>query len=529
MTSSGRRTLALLLSLVPLACHEHHLHGHGHDHDHDHGPSGHAAAKKAESPRLAITRWTDRYELFVELPAPTSNEPVAYHAHVTRLSDFAAVTAGTFKVRFKTGSGVAQEATRAGVKRPGVFAFESPAPGPGTYQLEMAYEHDGQTDVFDCGNLVVADKPTAAEVEVPGGATTFLKESQWRIPFATGWAAERPMARELEIPAVVEPAAADQLTVAAPTVGRFFHNPQLALAEGARIKKGDVLGSIAPNVAGDDYSRLQLAVEEARLAVEQTQREIARVEPLVQQGLLPERRLLELRNELETQVARSRSAGGRLGRVDAPGGAGGLPIKSSIEGIISEVAAPNGAPVEAGGPLVRIGGTGQLWVRARFVAKPASLLVDPRPVTLRLPTGERVALEPLGARFISALPVVDAASRVATWIVDVPTPKHDATSGPTLPSDLRPGASVVLVVRVGKAAPALAVPRSAVIEISTRPYVFVQFDGEHFQKRLVTVGPADADFVRIEAGVKAGERVVTRGGFDIHLASLMGTVESHRH
>jgi cobalt-zinc-cadmium efflux system membrane fusion protein len=523
MISKRRLFIACVPLLLPMACRGHHEHGHSH------GPSEHAAKEEAEGPALAITRWTDRYELFVELPAPTSNKPVPYHAHVTRLSDFGAVTEGTFTVRFKTSSGVAKEATQAGVKRPGIFVFESAAPGSGTYQLEMAYEHGGQTDVFDCGNVVVADKPTVAEVEEPGGAISFLKESQWKIPFATAWAAERPMARELEIPAVVEPAAGDQLTVGAPTGGRFFHSPKLVLAEGTRIKKGDVLGSIAPNVAGDDYSRLQFAVEEARLAVEQTQREIARVEPLVQQGLLPERRVLELRNELETHMARYKSAGGRLGRVDAPGGGGGLPIKSTLEGIISEVAVPNGEPVEAGAPLVRIGGTEHLWVRARFVAKPASLLVEPSPLSLRLTSGERVALEPLGARFVSALPVVDGASRVATWIVDIPTPQREASNSPAVPSDLRPGASVVLAVRFGKPAPALAVPRSALVEISTRPYVFVQFDGEHFEKRLVTVGPAEGDFVRIEAGIKAGERVVTRGGFDVHLASLLGTVESHRH
>ena len=125
--------------------------------------------------------------------------------------------------------------------------------------------------------------------------------------------------------------------------------------------------------------------------------------------------------------------------------------------------------------------------------------------------------------------LASSASRVATWIVDVPTLQQPAANGPAVPSDLRPGASVVLAVRFGKPAPALAVPRSAVIEISTRPYVFVQFDGEHFEKRAVTAGPADGDFVRIDAGLKAGERVVTRGGFDVHLASLMGTVESHRH
>ena len=36
-------------------------------------------------------------------------------------------------------------------------------------------------------------------------------------------------------------------------------------------------------------------------------------------------------------------------------------------------------------------------------------------------------------------------------------------------------------------------------------------------------------WVEISAGVERNDRVVTRGGFDIHLASLMGTVESHRH
>ncbi len=522
--SHRRRAIGCLMLFAPLACHRTE-HAHGHEHD----APGHAAAKQEASPSLALTRFTERYELFVELPAPTSNKPVAYHAHVTRLSDFAAVTDGTFKVRFKTSSGVTQEVKQVGVKRPGIFVFESSAPGAGTYQLEMAYEQGDQVDVFDCGSVLVADKPSAPEVEAPGGAITFLKESQWKVPFGTAWAAKRPMARELELPAVVEPAAGEQLAVGAPTGGRFFHNPKLALAEGTRIKKGDVLGNIAPNVAGDDYGRLLLAVEEARLAVEQTRRELSRVAPLVRQGLLPERRLLALRNELETQEARSRSAGGRLGRVDAPGAAGGLRIQSTLEGIISEVAVPNGEPVEAGAPLVRIVGTEHLWVRARFVAKPASLLVASSPVALRLSSGERVTLEPLGARFVSTLPVVDAASRVATWIVDVPTKERNPAKGQTVPSDLRPGASVVLAVRIGEPVEALAVPRSAVIELSTRPYVFVQIDGEHFEKRLVTVGPADGDFVRIEKGLEAGERVVTRGGFDVHLASLMGTVESHRH
>lgn len=514
----------IFVSLVVAACDR------SASHQHEHGPGGSAAEHAAtEEPEpIAITRWSEHYELFVELPPPKPGKPVRYHAHVTRLADFQAVSAGTLRVRFKTASGVAAEGSKTGVKRAGIFVFESAAPAAGVYTLEMSYEHDGQVDVFDGGSIIVSDKVPAVAEEASGSSITFLKEAQWKVPFATAWAAERPLAKEMELAATIEPAGTDQLTLGAPTAGRFFHNPELSLAEGTRVKKGDVLGTISPTVAGDDFGRLQLAVEESRLGKAQVEREIARVEPLVQQGLLPERRLLELRNELETHAAQLRSAGGRLGRVTAPGGAGGLTVKSTLEGLVSQVLVPNGEPVDAGAALVRIGGTDHLWVRARFVAKPASSLLGAKPSAVRLPSGESTDLEKIGARFLSALPVVDPVSRIATWIVDIAPPAGEEGATGAL-SNLRPGASVVLSVRIGEPKALLAVPRGAVVEINTRPYVFVQTDGEHFEKRAVTVGQADGPWVHVISGVTKDERVVALGGFDIHLAALMGSVESHRH
>jgi multidrug efflux pump subunit AcrA (membrane-fusion protein) len=57
----------------------------------------------------------------------------------------------------------------------------------------------------------------------------------------------------------------------------------------------------------------------------------------------------------------------------------------------------------------------------------------------------------------------------------------------------------------------------------------VQTGGESFVKRRVALGTTDGVFTEISSGVADGERVVTEGGFDIHIASLSGTVESHRH
>ena len=94
---------------------------------------------------------------------------------------------------------------------------------------------------------------------------------------------------------------------------------------------------------------------------------------------------------------------------------------------------------------------------------------------------------------------------------------------------LRPGDLVTLSIGVGSAEPILAVPREAVVEVMGRDVVFVQQSAETFSRRPVTLGPADATHVAVLDGLTAGERVVVRGGFDVHVASLVGSLESHTH
>ncbi|MBI4952223.1 MAG: hypothetical protein HY908_09325 [Myxococcales bacterium] len=521
MSGPARLVLCLAATCGVVACSTRH------DATANHGDHPHEAA---ELEPVAITRWTDDYELFVEFPAPRPGEAVTYHAHVTKLDGFQAVTTGRFDVRFETPSGVAAEAGIEGVKRPGIFTPEGPAPAAGSYRLAMSYEHEGRRAVFDCGAIDVSAHGDGSAPEGGPGAITFLKESQWKIPFATARAAEHAIARDIELAATVEAAGGSQLTIGAPIGGLFFHDPQRGLSEGREIRVGEVLGTIVPTVAGDDYGRLEFAVEEAALEREQTVRELGRLEPLVKDGLLPERRLVALRGELASLDARLAAAKRRLGRVLAPGGASGLPVRSTIAGLIAEVAAANGAPVDAGATLLRVAGTGKLWIRARFVARPPAGLAGAAPSALRLPSGERIALEKAGARLLSPLPAIEAESRIATWIVELDPAAPDASTATAPRShELRPGSSAVLSLRVGAPRVTLVVPRSAVVEINTRPFVFVQVDGEHFEKRAVSLGDSAGDLVELTAGVSPGEHVVTRGGFDVHLASLMGTVESHRH
>jgi membrane fusion protein, heavy metal efflux system len=508
----------LLLTLLSLACDRHHADGHSHG-DHGHG---HEATTEEDAEPRAITRWTDRYELFVEFPPPKPNTKLAYHAHVTRLSDFQAVVDGKFTVRFRRDGQVVTETSADRVKRAGIFTPEGPAPAAGRYSLEMTYEQGGQVDAFDCGTIDVTDK-VAAHEQAPNGEISFLKETQWKIPFATAFAEKRELRGTLELAATVETAGSDQLTLGAPTSGRFFHDRRAPLAAGRKVTKGEVLGHIAPNVEGEDFTRLESTVEEASIQTQQTRAEIDRITPLVEQGLLPDRRLIELKNALAAQQAKLTAAKRRVARVVAPGGAGGLPIRATIDGLLQDVLVPNGEAVEAGAVLFRVAGTDHIWLRSRFVARPSNEFVNAEPWAVRLGDGRRIDLAGR-AQFMSAQPNVDSQSRLATWLIDV-----SPSSPPATDADLRPGAAVVVAVKVGTPRNVVALPQGAVVEISTRPYVFVQASGEGFLKRRVEVGASDGEWTEIRSGIQAGERVVTQGGFDVHIASLAGAVESHRH
>jgi RND family efflux transporter MFP subunit len=502
----------VVLFCFALGCNSRDKQRHDHDHGHDHGH----ATETDEAAPVSITRWNDGYELFVEFPPPEPTTKLSFHAHVTKLADFSPVTAGRFTVRFEQGGRAAADASSDKVARAGIFTPELRVPAKGSYDVVMTYEAAGTTALFRCGTIAV---PAAPKHESGAGEISFLKEAQWKIAFATAFAEQRPLARELELPASVEPAGTDQLSIGAPTGGRFFHSEKIALAAGQEIKKGTLLGSIAPTVEGDDLSRLELAVDQARIGKQRVERELERVRPLVEQGLLPEKRIAELQSERAQHGAELLSAQSRLGRVMAPGGKGGIPIRSTLDGVVADVLVSNGEPVEAGATLLRLRGSRQLWLRARFVARPQGELDGATPAAVRGPDGTH---RPLGAdaRFVSREPTIDPDSRVATWI---------ARGVDGAASELRVGQSVVLVVRVGEPKIATAVPYTAVVEIDTQSYVFVQTGGESFEKRRVELGRRDGAFVEVLAGVEPGERIVTRGGFDVHLASLSGTVESHRH
>jgi membrane fusion protein, heavy metal efflux system len=95
--------------------------------------------------------------------------------------------------------------------------------------------------------------------------------------------------------------------------------------------------------------------------------------------------------------------------------------------------------------------------------------------------------------------------------------------------DMLPGSFADVYLKTTAVNDALAVPVSALVEEQGVFYVYVQTAGESFQKREVKTGASDGQQVQVLSGVEEGERVVTKGAYQIKLATMSGALPAHGH
>ena len=76
---------------------------------------------------------------------------------------------------------------------------------------------------------------------------------------------------------------------------------------------------------------------------------------------------------------------------------------------------------------------------------------------------------------------------------------------------------------------ALVIPASALVEEQGIFYVYVQTEGESFQKREIKTGANDGEKVQVLSGLSEGERVVTKGAYQIKLSPASGALPTHGH
>ncbi len=485
---------------------------------------------KAESPSLNVTDWTDKTELYMEYPPLVTGRTALFAVHLTTLNDFTPLTAGRPRIEFTPENGGSPAVlTGSEPSRPGAFRVEGAPPSPGRYRWALTLDAPGLSDRHDLGAVIVfADEPAAnadaakRRADDPA-AIAYLKEQQWTNEFATEQVREVEVRTALRVPAAIEPLTGGEAVVAAPAAGRFMADALVSV--GATVRDGQELGRLEPRVgSGDDRATLASTVAEAQAATEAARAEQARAERLLADRAVPARRVEDARRAVAVAEIRLRAAEARLAQRDETLRTGGgaaagnaFVLRAPIAGRVAEVSATLGASYDGGAPLFKIVRTDRVELKAQIPAADAAVSRDIAGLALEIPgRADPVVLQP---HHIHDAGVIDPTTRALPVQFEVDNPGGQLLIGQT--------GTAVLYLRERQRVP--AVPKAALLMEAGRPYVFVHVSGERFARRYVEIAARDGDWIGVKTGLKTGDRVVTRGAYDVQLASAAKGLPAEGH
>ncbi len=458
-----------------------------------------------------VTLFTDSTELFMEHPALIVGSPGTFAVHLTDLTDFAPLRSGRVTMRFAPRDGgpplvVMQETPRA----PGIYGPRPEFTKPGIYDLTILVESLQARDSISVPGLPV--HATVAEAPVDSGGEdagiSFLKEQQWKTEgFRTAFAVTGTMNEAFDVSGEIQPAAGRLAQVAAPIGGIIeVAGVEGAPAPGQRVTKGQVLARMTP-VLGDAGA----AYADARGRLREAEDEYERARRLFAAEAVPQRRV----HEAETRLRAAREALAGLG-----GGAltadGRIGIVAPITGTITERALTPGSRVDAGATLFTIVDASVVWLVAHVPSAQASGLARGAQATFQVEGSPSVSRT---SRSISVGTMIDPTTRTVPVTYEVANRE----------GLIRIGSVARVSVTTGTRVTGVLIPSSAILEEDGRPFVYVQTEGETYERRDLRLGGSDGLRTLVAAGLVAGDRVVTGAAYQVKLASLSTAVPTHGH
>ena len=487
------------------------------------------AVPQPEPPTLDLTHWTDDTELFMEYPPLVAGETALFAVHLTTLVDFQPVTTGRASVELTPEGGGPLALTGPAPARPGVFRVEGVLPAPGQYRFALVLLAPALPDRHDLGVVTVFADEAAAFADAAmqasddAAAIVYLKEPQWTNDFATTIVRDDDIRMSVRAPAMVHPLPGGEAVVTTPAAGRFMADALLSI--GTRVQAGQVLGRLEPRLsAGVDRVTLGADVAEARAALDAARLEYQRATRLLAERAVPARRVEDGARAVAVAEARLHAAEARLSQRDETLSRGGgaaagnaFVLRAPINGRLAEASATLGASYDEGVPLFKIVRTERVELEVQVPVADVALARQATGLALEVP-GQPVPLV-LEPHHVHDAGVIHATTRALPLRMEIDNPGERLLIGQV--------GTAVLFTQERRRVP--IVPSAAVLSEGGRPYVFVQTAGERFARRFIEVAARDGDRVGVASGVSPGARVVTRGAYEVHLASAATGLPAEGH
>lgn len=277
---------------------------------------------------------------------------------------------------------------------------------------------------------------------------------------------------------------------------------------GALVRRGSPLAIIESAGVGADQSRLQATRSRAQVA----EANHSRIQRLHQEGISPEKDVLDARQELDAAKAELAAAQAAVGMVGGTvEGTSSYTLAAPIAGQVTRRNATIGRLVDTDQVLFEVVDTSTMWAEMDL----------PEAETQRIVVGQSVTLsvEGLGDREFSGTlsyiaPQIDPHTRTAKGRVLLRNPD----------GLLRGNMFARARIAVSGSRASVVVPRDAVQRARSANLVFVRLAEDLYEARRVSVGSADGNLIEVSGRVAPGDAVVTKGSFLLKTETLKESI-----
>lgn len=488
-------------------------HSHSHDdHDHAHDAEGNHIETMDGKPSVVETIWTNKTELFVEFPALVVGEESRFAAHFTILENHKPVTSGEVLVELKDNQTVVASNRVDAPNSPGIFLPAIQAEKAGIYQLVFTVHSPVLTDTIEINGVQVFATEEEARntiITKEDNGISFLKEQAWKMEFKTDIATEGKVFDVINTYGIWKTAPNNSATVSATTNGLiYFENSNLTA--GQALKKGQLLMTINSNTL--NTSNLSAEILKAQAELDQLKSEYERKKELYEEKIVPKSEFEIVEQQYKVAQVKFNTLSNGI-TTD-----GGKRITMPFDGYILQVDVANGNYVEQGEALLSVVKNQSSVLEVHVNPAMSAQLNDIQDVFYKRDANQWSSMQASKGKILSVSKKVDKESPHLSVFAEL----NDAITTPE-------GSFTEVQLAIGEAAASVVIPESALLEDYGSFAVIVQTGGESFEKRSVNIGKRNGNWVEIIDGLSDGEVVVSRGAYQVKMASMAGQAPAHGH
>jgi RND family efflux transporter MFP subunit len=466
-----------------------------------------------ELPLLSYTVYSEKSELFAEFRTLVVGDTMKLAGHFTQTGElFTALTDGTVTLSLIVGDN-SVSITSSVSSSPGIFRFAIVPAKAGIAKLVFDIKNKDYTDQIVIDHVTVYDDiksvHSSKNEEHNSNEISYLKEQAWKVEFANMAVTSQPFSEIIRTTGEILPAQGDEMVITANANGiiTFAGNKSVI---GTSVNDGEMLFTISGGNLTDGNT--ETLFKQAKATYEKAKADYDRSLELSKDNIISQKDFLETKARYETEQANYNNLARNYQ-------SGGQNVISPIYGFVKNVLVTEGQYVSIGQPLAAISQNRRLILKAEVSQKFFSKLAAITSANFKAAYDNKTySIESLNGRLLSYGKSNDA----NTLFIPVTFSFDNKV-------DIVPGSLVDVFLKLNSFEGAYIIPVSALIEEQGIFFVFVQIAGESFVKRELTLGGSDGINVQVLAGLKEGERVVTKGAYQIKLASASGVIPAHGH